>query len=142
MFGFGRKPDHFNEFMEYLIEDWHMNARYASAFLSAYRTDISVYYDQGIEHLNKSIDFSAPENRLLPYTMPDPRDLALVGQAHKAYLKDLRRGKHVGTDVEVAIWAILCNRSDLLESVDKLIATYVTENQARLFPNLFDEVFP
>ena len=141
MFGFGKKPDHFTEFLEYLVERWQMKTRYAGAFLSAYRTDISVMHEQGLERLEGSVDFSKPENRLLAYQMPDPRDFALVGQAYKAYLNDLRRGKHVDTDVEVAIWAILCNRSDLLESVDKPLAKYVTDNQETKFPTLFEDVF-
>lgn len=142
MFGFGRKPDHFNDFMEYLVERWQMKTRYAAAFLSAYRTDISVLHEDGLKRLDNSIDLSRPENRLLAHTMPDPKDFALVGQAYKAYLSDLRRGKYVNTDVEVAIWAILCNRSDLLESVDRPLSKYISENQSTKFPNLFEDVFP
>lgn len=141
MFGFGKKPDHFPEFLEFLTEKWQMKPRYAAAFLNAYRTDISVMHEQGLKRLDASIDLSRPENRLLAYQMPDPRDFALVGQAYKAYLSDLRRGKHVDTDVEVAIWAILCNRSDLLESVDKPLAKYVIENQQTKFPTLFEDAF-
>ena len=141
MFGFGKKPDHYAEFLEYLTDHWHMKPRFAAAFLNAYRTDISVMLEQGLKRLNESIDLSRPENRLLAYQMPDPRDFALVGQAYKAYLNDLRRGRHVNTDVEVAIWAMLCNRSDLLESVDKPLAKFVTENQQTMFPTLFEDAF-
>ena len=134
MFGFGKKPDHYPEFLEYLTERWRMKPRYAAAFLNAYRTDISVMHEEGLKRLDASVDLSRPENRLLAHQMPDPRDFALVGQAYKAYLNDLRRGRYVDTDVEVAIWAVLCNRSDLLESVDKPLAKYVTENQQAKFP--------
>lgn len=81
MFGFGNKPDHFTPLLEYLVEHWQMKTRYASAFLSAYRADISILHEQGLKRLESSIDFSKPENRLLAYQMPDPRDFALVGQA-------------------------------------------------------------
>lgn len=141
MFGFTKRPDHFTLFLEHLTEQWQMKPRYAAAFLNAYRTDISVMHEQGLQRLDASIDLSRPENRLLAYSMPDPRDFALVGQAYKGYLADLRRGRHVGTDVEVAIWAILSNRSDLLESVDKPLAKYVAENQAVMFPTLFEDAF-
>ena len=139
MFGFGKKPDHYPEFLEYLTERWRMKPRYAAAFLNAYRTDISVMHEEGLKRLDASVDLSRPENRLLAHQMPDPRDFALVGQAYKAYLNDLRRGRYVDTDVEVAIWAVLCNRSDLLESVDKPLAKYVTENQQAKFPTLFED---
>lgn len=119
MFGFGRKPDHFNEFLEYLVDDWQMKARYAAAFLSAYRMDISVMHEDGLKRLDRSIDLSRAENRLLMHTMPNPKDFALVGQAYKACINDIRMGKHVNTDVETAIWAILWTRSDLLESIPR-----------------------
>ncbi len=54
MFGFGRKPDHFATFLEYLIERWNMKARFAGAFLSAYRTDISVMHE-GLKRLENSV---------------------------------------------------------------------------------------
>jgi len=34
----------------------------------------------------------------------DEYSLALVSQAYQAYMSDLRRGKHIGTQVEMAIW--------------------------------------
>ena len=37
----------------------------------------------------------------------DPRAMAVVAQAYKAYLTDLRSGRHVGTEVEPAMWGIL-----------------------------------
>jgi len=53
----------------------------------------------------------------------------------------LRRGKHVNTDVELAIWGILANRSNLLESIDRPLAAYIESEQQKLFPDLFDQVF-
>lgn len=141
MFGFGKKPDHFTTLLEYLVEHWQMKTRYASAFLSAYRTDISAMHEQGLKRLEASIDLSKPENRLLAYQMPDLRNFALVGQAYKACLNDLRRGRHVGTDVEIAIWAVLVNRSDLLADIDKPLAKYIEENHGIKFPALFEDAF-
>ena len=141
MFGFGKKPDHFTSLLEYLVDDWQMKTRYASAFLSAYRSDISALHDSGLKRLEASFDLSKPENRLLAYQMPDPRAFAIVGQAYKAYLNDLRRGKYVGTEVEISIWAILSNRSDLVADVDKAFAKYIEDNYEKKFPGLFEEVF-
>ena len=141
MFGFGKKPDHFTSLLEYLVDDWQMKTRYASAFLSAYRSDISALHDSGLKRLEASFDLSKPENRLLAYQMPDLRAFAIVGQAYKAYLNDLRRGKYVGTEVEISIWAILSNRSDLVADVDKAFAKYIEDNYEKKFPSLFEEVF-
>jgi hypothetical protein len=54
---------------------------------------------------------------------------------------DLRRGKHVGTNIELTIWAILSNRSDLIEDFDKSFSKYIYENHEERFPSLFDDVF-
>ena len=137
---FSKKPDHFTEFLEYLIEQWQMKTRFASAFLSAYRKEISAIHEGTLKLIEDSVELSVHEKRL-EASAPEMRDMALVVQAWKGYLLDLRRGKHVGTDVEVAIWAILCNKPDLFESVDKPLAGYVTKNQKTEFPNLFEDVF-
>ena len=71
----------------------------------------------------------------------DCHDLALVGQAYSAYMADLRRGKHIGTDIEKAIWAILANRSDLVADGDRLFSEYIDDAHEERFPGLFDEVF-
>lgn len=136
-----RKPDHFTEFLTYLTKEWHFKDRYAQAFLSAYRADISALHDDGLARLDASFDLSKPENRLLAHQMPDPRAFALVGQAYRAYLADLSQGKHLGTDVEVAIWAILWNRTDLLSSVDKPLAEYIERDPEQKFAQLFDVAF-
>ena len=56
-------------------------------------------------------------------------------------MADLRRGNHVGTDVEKVIWAILANKSDFLEAFDRPLSVYINENYEKMFPDLFDEVF-
>lgn len=71
----------------------------------------------------------------------DDLNFALVGQAYTAYMRDLRRGKHVGTAVEKTIWAILANRGDLVADLDRLFSEYIDDTQEELFPELFDEVF-
>ena len=55
-------------------------------------------------------------------------------------MADLRRGKHVGTDVEKAIWAILSNSSELLESIDSGLDQYIQEVEAEKFPDLYEDV--
>ncbi len=137
MFGFGKKPDHFDTLMEYLIEDWRMRARYASAFLSAYRKEISKTLEEGIRR-SESLGISPAAAIAMG---DDPRTMAICAQAYKAYLSDLRAGRHVGTEVEIAIWAILTNRSDLISSADPAFAKFIEENWEKKYPSLFATVF-
>ena len=137
MFGFGSKPDHFNDLMEYLVEHWHMRSRFAAAFLSAYRKDVSSTLEEGIKRTRA---MNIPSVAMLAMG-DDPRAMALVAQAYKGYLSDLRRGKHVRTDVEMAIWGILANRSDLVASVDRGFASFIDDNWEKQYPALFETVF-
>lgn len=136
-----RRPDHSAEFLLYMTEKWEMKEPIARAFLAAYGKDMSELHEQGLDRLDKSADLAATENRLLAYQMPDPRDFALVGQAYRAYSADLSNGRHRGTPVELAIWAILWNRSDLVQSIDPALAEYISENQDTVFKSLYDEAF-
>ena len=137
MFGFGKKPDHFNALMEYLVEHWHMRTRYASAFLSAYRKEISRTLEDGIKR-TEALGISPVAAIAMG---DDPRAMAVVAQAYKGYLTDLRSGRHVGTEVEPAIWAILVNRSDLVASVDRGFAKFIDENWEKQHPDLLGKVF-
>jgi hypothetical protein len=91
-----------------------MKKRYAEAFLGTYRKSISKIHGKGKKRLADLAKSCDPEQRLLSVIDEgDQNAYALIGQAHNAYMKDLLHGKHVGTDIELAIWAILANRSDL-----------------------------
>lgn len=68
-------------------------------------------------------------------------DFAIVGQAYMGYLQDLRHGRHVGTDVELAIWALLLNHMDLIEQTDKAVAAFVNREHQKQFPNLLEQVY-
>lgn len=140
MFGFGKAPDHFAELLAYLVEDWDMRARYASAFLTAYRAPISKLHEQGLKNLDHVATHGNAEQRLIAMGS-EPRDYALVAQAYQSYLGDLRRGRHVGTDVELVIWAILVNRVDLFETIDRGLAGFIESKHEERFPNLFETVF-
>ena len=61
-------------------------------------------------------------------------EVVIVAQAYMAYMADLRRDKHVGTDVEKAIWAILSNGSDLLDSIDSGLHQHIQEIEAGIIP--------
>ena len=133
-----------NELRDCLTNDWQMKVRFADAFLATYRKSIGKLYVKGRKRLAKLENHPDPAVRVAFYAQggeDSARDYALVGQAYNAYMRDLRKGRHVGTDVEKAIWAILANRSDLLEELDRGLARFIDKHEETKFPDLFDEVF-
>lgn len=143
MFGLSRSyDDEYLELYEYLTQEWKMKPEYAKAFLNTYKKSIGKIFSQGKQRLSQLENSSDPEARLLRVAnLGEECPFALVGQAYQAYMGDLRRGEHVGTPVELAIWAILVNRSDLLEPLDRAFADYISEKAEEKFPELFDKVF-
>lgn len=143
MFGFGKSyDDEYLELYEYLTQNWEMKPSYAKAFLNAYKKSIGKIFSNGKERMEMLEKSSDPEMRLVRYAnLGQEYDFALVGQAYQAYMGDLRRGKHVGTSVEKTIWAILSNRSDLLEETDRALAKFICAKQDEKHPGLFAEVF-
>ena len=140
MFGFGKKPDHFVELMEHLVDRSGMRTRFASAFLSAYKDDVSKRFEDGSKRAQQTLATLSRVQQLM-FNPSDIYDLAIVGQAYMGYMQDLRSGRHVGTDVERAIWAFLVNHSDLLKQSDKVLAAYIEQHHETQFPNLLDEVY-
>ena len=131
----------YEELFSHLTERWEMKPYYATAFLDAYKRSIGKVLFSGKKRISQLHESADPSVRLFAFTDMDSHDLALVGQAYTAYMADLRRGKHVGTDVEKAIWAILANRSDLISDADRLFSEYINETHEERFPRLFNEVF-
>jgi hypothetical protein len=142
MFGFGKSyDDEYLELYEYLTQQWDMKPDYARPFLNEYKKSIGKLFSEGKKRMEVLENSSAPEMRLMRYANPGQEyDFALVGQAYQAYMGDLRRGRHVGTPVEKTIWAILANRSDLVETIDRAFARWIDETYEEKFPGLFDEL--
>ena len=132
---FDSYEDEYQELLDYLINDyrWMMKRRYAVAFLNAYRRKIGKRLRRG------RIQASNIESPLLALELEDLK-YPVVTTAYEAYMIHLRRGKHVGTDVEKVIWAILDNCSGVLEEVDKGFHDYIVENAEKKFPDLYGEV--
>jgi hypothetical protein len=139
MFGFSCRPDHFTELFVRLVETWHMRARCAGAFVSAYRRDISALHESGAWSFHGS---EMKSTRMLSADgEAHPCDLSLVKQAYRAYMTDIRQGRHLGTDVELAVWAILAKRSDLVRPFDSTTSRFIEDNRELLFPDLFEIAF-
>lgn len=143
MFGFGKSyDDEYLELYEHLTQLRGMKPAYAKSFLNAYKKSIGKMFVQGKKRLEGLKIVSDVEMEIMRMLHPGHEcDLVLVEQAYAAYLLDLRHGKHVGTQVEKAVWAILYNKLDLVLSFDKAFANYIQENQEKEFPGLFEEVF-
>lgn len=143
MFGFGKSyDDEYLELYEHLTQQRGMKPDYAESFLNAYKKSIGKMFVQGKKRLEGLEIVSDAERKIMRELNPGYEcDLVLVEQAYAAYFRDLRRGKHVGTQIEKAIWAILYTKLDLVLSFDKAFANYIQENQEEKFPGLFEEVF-
>ena len=140
MFGFGKKPDHFAELMEHLVDRAGMRTRFASAFLSAYKDDVSKRFEEGTKRAQQTLAALSRAQQLM-FNPSEVYDFAIVAQAYMGYMQDLRRGRHVGTDVERAIWALLVTHSDLVEQTDRALANWIAKEHEKQFPNLLEEVY-
>ncbi len=140
MFGFGKKPDHFADLMEHLVDRAGMRTRFATAFLSAYRSEVSKRFEDGTKRAEKTLATMSRVQQLM-FNPSEVYDFTIVAQAYTGYMQDLRRGRHVGTDVERAIWALLVNHIDLLEQTDKALANWIGQQHQNQFPKLLEEVY-
>ncbi len=140
MFGFGKKPDHFVDLMEHLVDRTGMKTRFASAFLSAYKDDFSKRFEEGTKRAEQILAAASIAQQIM-FNPTEVYDFAIVAQAYFGYLQDLRHGRYVGTEVELTIWALLINHSDLLKQTDKALATYMEREHEKLFPNLLETVY-
>lgn len=141
MFGFGKSNDHVPELLEYMIERMGFRARFAGAFLSMYSKQVSKLFEEGVKRIEKSGVLNDPNIQLGFSNVPDPREMALVGQAYNAYMSDLKEGIAVGHEVEVAIWVLLCDNIDFVKAVNPGFATYLKKQQPERFPNIFKEAY-
>lgn len=133
MFGFGKKPDHCGLLTEYLIEEVKLKPRLAGSFIATYGAGASARLEKGLKGFQGMTQLQQLEARARG---DDPRLFALIAEAYHAYLIDVRTGRIKGSDNELALWAILWNRTDLLESFDKALAAFIDEKQPELFPDI------
>ena len=117
-----------------------MRTRFAAAFLSAYRDDVSYRLEEGSKRTQEMLSTLSRAQQLM-FNSADVFDFAIVGQAYMGYMQDLRHGRHVGTDIELAIWALLLNHMDLVEQTDQVVGTFVSQEHERQFPNLLEQVY-
>ena len=141
---FGSYKEELDELREYLLSEIGMRPRYVSAFLSAYGRRMAKRLRKAEQMVQgKGLGrFATPVDRLglLAGGVTD-LGVAVVATAYRGYMGDLRRGKHVGTDVEKAIWAILDEcRDDELSELDAGLAKHIGEHVEEKFPTLYGDV--
>ena len=133
--------DEYNELLAHLTESWQIKPLYAVAFLNAYKKSIGKILQKGKRRSSQLRNSSDPEMRLLAVAFIDDHDFAIVCQAHRAYMTGLKRGRHIGTPVEQAIWAILADHRGVLDFLDGGLADYIDDTWEEKFPALFEEVY-
>ncbi|MCK9687282.1 hypothetical protein [Scleromatobacter humisilvae] len=137
MFGFGKKPDHSGVLLEFLVDVWKLKPRIAGAFIVAYAKEVSARYERGTAAAGTAASSMNAGARLAAFAMgDDPRKFAVMAQAYDAFTGDLRLSRHAGTDVELAIWSILWNDSELLRQIDAALADFVVEQQPTKYPDI------
>ena len=143
MFGLSKTyDDEYLVLYEYLTQKWQMKPLYAKTFLTTYKKSVGKLFADSKKRMERLSSSSDAETRLAAVAYGgEEYDIALVRQAYKAYKSDLRHGKHVGTPIEKATWAILANRSDLIGTFDEAFGEWIDDNQDERFPELFEEVF-
>ena len=139
---FSSYDSEYQELYEHLVEEWDMKPAYAKPFLDAYKKSVGKKLANGRKQMEKHMGGNDPTLSLAAYAnLGQELDFSLVAQAYEAYMTDLRRGRHVGTVVEKTIWAILFNRSDLIETIDRPFQKFIDEKCQQKFPGLLDEAF-
>lgn len=143
MFGLFKSYDEeYLELYEFLTQQWCMKPEYARSFLTAYKKSIGKLFVQGKQRMEAMERDPSPDVRLARYAMiGEEYGFAIVGQAYNAFKGDLPTGKHIGTPVQKAVWAILANQSDLVKIVDPQLAASIRERLGEKLPALLSEVF-
>jgi hypothetical protein len=146
MFGlFKSYDDEYLELYEYLTQEWGMHSGYAKPFLNAYKKNLGKMYSEALKRMVSAETSSNSAilslSRIASGGDEYPHSYVLVSQAYQAYLSDLRHGKHVGSSIEMAIWAILLKRLDLTNDIDRVLGKFIETKQEEKFPELLETVF-
>jgi len=139
MFGLFKKTDRYNELYDHLVYGWKMKSGFAAAFINEYRDSLSKQYEKGLTFHRQEI--MSQDGDGLEMILLSLRDTTIVSQAYLSYMHDLRSGKHVGTNIEKAIWAILISRRKIVATHNADFVEYLLESVDGKFPSLIFTVF-
>lgn len=137
-----RRADEWHELYEFLLTDheWGMNRKFAGAFMDTYGDGAA----ERLRDVRSRAESAIGDGEIVGVNplaiMVDAENIALVYEAYIGYMKDLRRGKGVGEPIEKAIWAVLCNRLDIVEQFDRPFARYLEASHEKKMPGLAEEV--
>ena len=66
MFGLGsRVPDHYNLFLELMVDDWEVRAKYVAPFLDAYHVELSANFTDGVRRHEALLGTLSRDQQLL-----------------------------------------------------------------------------
>lgn len=137
MFGLGWR-DRSTELVDHLRSSMGMSDEAAGAFVLAYRKPLS----QRLSDLERKLSTSGPEGRLLAIARGGAANIACVHQAVVGYLTDLRAGRHKDTLVGHAILGIIGSELGFVGEIDQPLATFLSNNYARILKPSLLLVFP
>ncbi|EHJ04990.1 hypothetical protein [Marinobacter manganoxydans] len=113
-----------------------MLAEYSGPFIAAYGKKMGILIENGRK---KAISFNtanpegAEANRIFA---ENGVRFAVLGQAIRAYMTDLRSGSYVNTAVETAIWGIILEEErELVDSIKPGLSDFVLKNFERMAPS-------
>lgn len=125
-----------NEIRRYLDQEKKMRAEYSGPFIAAYGRKMGILIESGRKKavsFNTSNAEGAQANQIFA---ENGVRFAVLGQAIRAYMTDLRSGSHVKTAVETAIWGIILDEErELVDSIKPGLSNFVVKNFARMAPS-------
>jgi hypothetical protein len=125
-----------NEIKNYLINTWGMRSEYATPFVEVYKNDLGKLVSRGRKKMSElNLASSQGEEYLKMFSDNDLR-FSLVGQSYHAYFKDLRNGRHIGSPIEYAVWAILFFENDLVAAQNHAFANFIIKNVDSKVPGI------
>ena len=114
------------------LKSWNLKPALIDAFMKEYSGMACKYY----KNLSRAYEANVGDIQFYR-TRDEVLGMALVEAAYDAWEKYLSKGNGIGTDSELSVWAIMWNRSDLLQDDRTLLARSADEK----FPDIFSRAF-
>lgn len=125
-----------------LKNEWNMKDEYSRPFLIKYKKNIGRIVQDGNARVDKLLKSKDVSDRIVAREMKlSLLDYALVNQAYVSWMGDVRSGNCSSKEIEMAIAAILFNRTDLVMTVDGGFGNWVNNTFEKKYPSLLETVF-
>jgi hypothetical protein len=132
----------FLDLHDHLKNEWNMKDEYSRPFLIQYKKNIGRIVQDGNSRVDKLLKSKDVSDRIAAREMKlSLLDYALVNQAYVSWMGDVRSGNCSSKEIEMAIAAILFNRTDLVMTVDGGFGNWVNNTFEQKYPSLLEAVF-